>query len=99
MENMQYNSMNIVGTVVSDPIRKGKNFSFDIENRRGNHVLPFFVFVRNDERPIDVNEGDQVVITNAVFYFDKDGKNCLAVVEGSCLEVIRKRCNMGEVEV
>ena len=94
---MDYISIDVVGTVVSTPIRKGRLFTFELENRRGDVVSPFHVIVR-DEAPIDVNEGDRVFIGKAGFFVKNDTNN-LAVVEGSNLEVIRKRCNLGIEEV
>lgn len=94
---MDYISMDVVGTCVSVPIRKGRTYTFEMENRRGESVSRFHVIVR-DESPIDVNEGDRVFIAKAGF-FARDGVNNLAVVEGSNIEVIRIRCNLGEEEV
>ena len=90
-----YNSMDIIGSVASEPVRQGKNFSFELESVRGSFTSRFKVTVKNDERPIDINKGDRVFVAKAGFYISK-GKLCLAVVDGSSLEVIRKRCNLGE---
>lgn len=95
---MDYISIDVVGTVASVPVRKGSDYFFSLRNERGTAVLDFNVFVRNDERPIDINKGDRVLITKAGLYRKKDA-NCLAVVEGSNVEVIRIRCNNGEKEV
>ena len=94
---MDYISIDVVGTVTSIPERRGKTYSFELENRRGDSVSEFHVIVR-DENPIDVNKGDRVLITKAGF-FSRNGKNCIAVVEGSNMEVIRIRCNLGVEEV
>jgi hypothetical protein len=94
---MDYISMDVVGTAISQPVRKGRTYTFELENRRGESVSTFHVIVRNDA-PIDVNEGDRVFITKGGF-FARDGINNLAVVEGSNIEVIRIRCNLGVEEV
>lgn len=94
---MDYISISVVGTVVSTPIRRGKTYSFELENRRGDTVSAFHVIVRNED-PIDVNKGDRVFISNAGF-FERNGINNIAVIETSNLEVIRIRCNLGIEEV
>lgn len=94
---MDYISMDVVGTCISQPFRKGRTYTFEMENRRGESISAFHVIVRNDA-PIDVNEGDRVFITKAGF-FSRNGINNLAVVEGSNIEVIRIRCNLGVEEV
>lgn len=95
---MDYISMSVVGTVISTPIRKGKDYVFKLRNERGNYFADFEVIVKDDESPIDVNKGDKVNIMNAGF-FVRDGINCLAVVGTSHLSVQRARCNCGEMEV
>ena len=91
---MDYISMCIEGECVSVPIRKGKTYTFEMSNVRGTERTDFHVVVR-DEAPIDINQGDRVLIANAGF-FSRDGINCLAVVENSTIKVIRKRCNLGD---
>ncbi len=97
MERMDYISLDVKGTVVSVPKRKGKNYSFAFENRRGDVISPFHVIVR-DEGPIDVNKGDEIIITNAGF-FVREGVNIIVVKEDSSIFPIRKRCNLGIEEV
>jgi hypothetical protein len=91
---MDYISMDVVGEVMTHPVRKGRTYSFELKNRRGESEADFHVIVRDDE-PIDVNKGDRVFITKAGFFVRK-GVNNLAVVEGSNIEVIRIRCNLGD---
>ena len=92
-----YISVDVVGTVVSEPKPCKNGYSFFLENKRGENVLIFFVVVR-DSNPIDVNEGDRIFITKAGLFIS-NGKNCLAVIEGSNIEVIRQRCNLGKENV
>jgi hypothetical protein len=95
--DMDYISVDVVGQITSVPTRRGRNYTFELENKRGDIVSPFHVIVRDDS-PIDVNEGDRAFITKAGFFI-RNETNSLAVVEGSNIEVIRIKCNLGEEEV
>lgn len=91
---MDYISIDVVGTCISIPTRQGRKYTFEMENRRGESISKFYTIVRDDS-PIDINEGDRIVITKAGF-FTKNGVNILAVIEGSNIEVLRIRCNLGD---
>lgn len=93
-----YISLDVTGTVTSDPIKSGNGYSFNIENKREKSQLEFIVIVKNDDRPFDFMVGDRVFIAKAGFFMRKN-KCCLVVYEGSHIDVIRKRLNHGIVEV
>lgn len=92
-----YNSVDIVGTVMSPPNENKTGYSFYLQHEGKDKSYVFFVAVRTEE-PADFFEGDRVFITKAGFFMH-EGKNCLAVIEGSNIEVIRRRCNLGTEKI
>jgi hypothetical protein len=96
--NSDYISVDLVATVTSEPKRRGKDIYFDCVNSLEKTETTFNVIIKNDERPIDINEGDRIFIAKAGFWQSK-GQNRLAVTQGSSIEVIRKRCNLGTKKV
>ena len=93
-----YISLDLTGEVIDNPQKKGKNIVFTVINKTGKYTTSFLTIVKNYERPIDINKGDKVFIGKAGFWAD-GGLNKLAVTESGHIEVVRKRCNYGEMEV
>lgn len=88
-------SITLEGTVQDEPTRQKNNIVFHAVNQRGKHRCVFRVIIMNDDRPIDINEGDRVMIVNAGFMENKEKENTAVVTGNSTVKVIRKRCNNG----
>lgn len=96
-ENRDYISVDVMGTITGTPRVNG----FFLVNERDGKKLEFKVIICSelvDEYKDIFREGDYVFISKAGLFMMQDSM-CLAVIQGSCISLVKRNNNLGTVDL